>query len=1096
MNVSEEKNFEMLLSQMMSENNETRSKAEDVFNNLLENQPDAITVGLLKIGRTSTSLQHRAFSLIVLRRSMMIANEQNVRLWACLNKEAQEVIKTELLAGVEREEVAFVRNSLCDTIVGISTQIFSLKLQWPQLIPWLFQLTSVENTVENRKCGYNIFSQLAGYFSDFEDVKSNFQIFIDMLRTGISPGNIQIQVSALAACDQFICNFHETPYRDGLRTLIPAMCEIIGHCLNAGEEQDAQLAVQHFIEIEEIDPGFFRPHISMVVDLMLKLSNLEAAGEDIQRLAGEFLVTLAENKPKMCNTLTGFSENCVNTFLKMMLTVEDMDIVEWNKIPLNDDSHIVTSNVAEEFLDRFCIALEGATIVPVVSGHIGSFLNHEDWKYRHTGLMALSMIAEGCRDMLLPSLGNLIDLLLPRFKDPHPRVRWAAINAAGQMSTDFGPFLQRDYHSTVLPRFIELMEDVQNPKVQSHTAAALINFCEKFEQSNVLEQYLEPLLKNLLALIQNSNSKNVVEQTITAIAAVAGCAGDLFIPYYDIFIPVLKSIFTNSPGQENNVVRANTIECISLIAVAVGKQKFLPDAPAVMQLLQAGNAVLSDPKDDSAEYYLQSWTRICSCLGEDFVQFLPPVMPTIIASAEKESAVSVGVSDDHDSPGWDYLKLGDVRIGVHTSALEEKATACNMLFCFASELREGFFPYVDQVARIMVPLMKFFYHDRVRLSSMAIMPHLLNSAKLHLQKNNQPADYLHNLFRYIYPALMDSIVDEDDQEVILVAIANLHECIPVMGAGCLDANHISQFIQFFRKLVDDMMVRRGELVSRNLDGDADESFAIREELSKEDDVTTELAELIGALVKYHPDIFLNQFGDQIQLVLGLLDPSKSPAERQLGVCIFDDIVEHTKEQSFPLFQRFLPILLQYSQDQHAGVRQASCYGLGVCAEHGGETFKPYGEATFQALISVISAEGSRNMTNGAATENAISSVGKILKNHSYLLGDQLTEIMRMWLSWLPLEIDEIEAKVVHEQLTNFILSSHPTIFGNDFAHLPIILRIFAQLLPTKKISKETRKQIADILGKMGSGAVPSAKLGEAFQTLSAEHQQTLQSVLS
>lgn len=29
--------------------------------------------------------------------------------------------------------------------------------------------------------------------------------------------------------------------------------------------------------------------------------------------------------------------------------------------------------------------------------------------------------------------------------------------------------------------------------------------------------------------------------------------------------------------------------------------------------------------------------------------------------------------------------------------LEEKATACNMLCCYVDELKEGFYPWIDQV---------------------------------------------------------------------------------------------------------------------------------------------------------------------------------------------------------------------------------------------------------------------------------------------------------------------------------------------------------------------------------------------------------------
>jgi hypothetical protein len=42
------------------------------------------------------------------------------------------------------------------------------------------------------------------------------------------------------------------------------------------------------------------------------------------------------------------------------------------------------------------------------------------------------------------------------------------------------------------------------------------------------------------------------------------------------------------------------------------------------------------------------------------------------------------------------IYLGDRKISIRTSVLEEKATACNMLCCYADELKDGFYPWVEQ----------------------------------------------------------------------------------------------------------------------------------------------------------------------------------------------------------------------------------------------------------------------------------------------------------------------------------------------------------------------------------------------------------------
>lgn len=73
--------------------------------------------------------------------------------------------------------------------------------------------------------------------------------------------------------------------------------------------------------------------------------------------------------------------------------------------------------------------------------------------------MAIAQTAEGCVQQYEAHLGNLISMTLTLFKDPHPRVRYAAIHCAAQLSTDFSPVLQSKYHSQVIPALLSAMDD-------------------------------------------------------------------------------------------------------------------------------------------------------------------------------------------------------------------------------------------------------------------------------------------------------------------------------------------------------------------------------------------------------------------------------------------------------------------------------------------------------------------------------------------------------------------------------------------------------------------------------------------------------------
>ena len=50
-----------------------------------------------------------------------------------------------------------------------------------------------------------------------------------------------------------------------------------------------------------------------------------------------------------------------------------------------------------------------------------------------------------------------------------------------------------------------------------------------------------------------------------------------------------------------------------------------------------------------------------------------------------------------------------------------------MLVCYARELDEEFAEYTQQVAELMTRLLKFYFHEGVRVSAAEIMPYLLQS---------------------------------------------------------------------------------------------------------------------------------------------------------------------------------------------------------------------------------------------------------------------------------------------------------------------------------------------------------------------------------
>lgn len=53
-----------------------------------------------------------------------------------------------------------------------------------------------------------------------------------------------------------------------------------------------------------------------------------------------------------------------------------------------------------------------------------------------------------------------------------------------------------------------------------------------------------------------------------------------------------------------------------------------------------------------------------------------------------------------------------------------------MLVCYARELKEAFSDYTEEVVNLMVPLLKFYFHDGVRTAAVESLPYLLECARV------------------------------------------------------------------------------------------------------------------------------------------------------------------------------------------------------------------------------------------------------------------------------------------------------------------------------------------------------------------------------
>ena len=64
------------------------------------------------------------------------------------------------------------------------------------------------------------------------------------------------------------------------------------------------------------------------------------------------------------------------------------------------------------------------------------------------------------------------------------------------MSTDFAPKLQELFHAKIVPALLLTLDDFQNPRIQTHAGAALVNFSEQCPKA-ILATYMDTIVPKL-----------------------------------------------------------------------------------------------------------------------------------------------------------------------------------------------------------------------------------------------------------------------------------------------------------------------------------------------------------------------------------------------------------------------------------------------------------------------------------------------------------------------------------------------------------------------------------------------------------------------
>ncbi|KAH7138026.1 armadillo-type protein [Dendryphion nanum] len=1019
-----------LLKGLESRDNVERTAAEERLNNeWVGERPDVLLMGLTEQIALAQETSTRTFASVLFRRQCSKprkdAQGKTRDLFLTLQQAEREAIRSKLLQCLATETDSSVRSKVGDAVAELGRQHTEDHVPWPELLGALFG-ASRSNDAGQRETAFRIFSTTPGIIEEQHE-----EVVQAAFKGGFTDSDTSVRISAVEAFASF---FRSIKKKNQMKyySLVPDVLNILPPIKESGDGEELTKALISLIDLAEVAPKMFKPLFNNLVQFSVSVIQDKELDETPRQNALELMATFADAAPQMCRKDPNYTSDMVTQCLSLMTDVgqDDEDAEEWNATEDLDADESDSNHVAgEQCMDRLANKLGGQAILPPTFNWLPRMMTSSAWRDRHAALMAISAISEGCRDLMVGELDKVLDLVLPALRDPHPRVRWAGCNAVGQMSTDFAGTMQEKYHQPVLTNIIPVLESAE-PRVQAHAAAALVNFCEEAEKT-VLEPYLDDLLNHLLMLLQ-SPKRFVQEQALSTIATVADSAEAAFSKYYDTLMPLLFNVLKEEQSREYRLLRAKAMECATLIALAVGKDRMGQDATGLVQLLGHIQNNVSEPDDPQASYLLHCWGRMCRVLGQEFVPYLPAVIPPLTELASAKADIQLLDDEDQvaqiqEEEGWELVPIKGKIIGIKTSTLDDKHMAIELIVIYAQVLEAAFEPYVNDIMdKIALPGLAFFFHDPVRVASAKCVPQLLNAYK---KAHGPESTQLGQLWERTVERVLEVLSTEPAIDTLAEMYQCFYECVEVIGKNCLVSKHLEAFVTSVQSVLKDYherVTKRVEEQAENEDGEEvseDILFAIEDDQN----LLSDMNKAFHSIFKNVGTAFLPHW-EQLMNYYKLAIVSQDPTQRQWAICIFDDVLEFCGPQSWAYSSHIIQPLVDGMQDDVPANRQAAVYGVGVAAHKGGEAWSEFAAASLPMLFQVTQRPSARDDDDVFATENACASIAKIL-SHNAAKVQNPQEVANAWFDTLPVTNDEEAAPYAYAFLAQLIELQNPTVLS-------------------------------------------------------------------
>ncbi|EPY19391.1 hypothetical protein STCU_09485 [Strigomonas culicis] len=646
-----------LTARLRSVDNDIRKAAEAEYNELLSTQSIPIMCFFSEAAATTDDEGTKGLLLVLLRKILNMEPSP----YTATDVDSQNRIKQYMLHILETAAYGSQRKNAAACVASLAVLVDKNKQTWSELWENIFHIIGAGDSPNELK----VVSCLIISDSCIA-MKTFFETHVDAVVQGLHNCLVaegQLSKEAKSEALNAMSNLADTGLSHKLTPLVPLMLNLIENSLNTHDWPLCESILECICDAVSRSSVLFEASRVQILTGLMQIASSFEVPQNVRQLAVETLVVFCEEDTKATRKVSQFATSFFTLLFQYLLepTVSD----NWDTVDditeMDDYDDLPDDIMAASALDRVASALGGRTLLATTRQLFGEHVNGADWKQRNAAMVLMCYVVEGMAPVLEKNAKDIVLVLLQHTKDENKVVRCNALQALTEFCSNLEQIFM-EHHANILPVVFECLRDPV-PRVV-YTACTLIDtffdHCkldEEDDDDDIAEQkvserfgpYAEAVCAQCVEIIENSPYSFVRSSALSALSSYLFIARTFVSPYTDRLVHVFQSVLTLPDSQETMPMKNKALQCVTLLATAVGKDTFAPYARDVCEYLKHRCEVGLKPDEDS-RYVLRGFACMVDCLGEDSLSYLSVVMPILMKRMGEQCDVVImpDLGDDNE----------------------------------------------------------------------------------------------------------------------------------------------------------------------------------------------------------------------------------------------------------------------------------------------------------------------------------------------------------------------------------------------------------------------------------------------------------------